>query len=216
VSGARLVLIGGGEHARVLGEAARAADPPFELAGFIDPAPCDETAARLGVPRLGGDDALNAYRDAVAVLAIGALGPGPARERLAARLDGAVAGWATVVHGRAWVSPTAALAPGAVVFAGAVVHTGARIGRHCVVNSGAIVEHDVAVEDFALISPGVTIGGGARIGRGAFVGLGAVVRDHVRIGPDAFVAMGAVVVRDVPAGARVMGVPAAPPPARRT
>ena len=50
--------------------------------------------------------------------------------------------------------------------------------------------------------------GAARIGDQAYIGLGAVVRDHISIGAGATVAMGAVVVRDVAAGARVMGVPA--------
>jgi len=39
-------------------------------------------------------------------------------------------------------------------------------------------------------------------------GLGAVVRDHVAIGDGATVGMGAVVVKDIPDGARALGVPA--------
>jgi len=205
----RLVLVGGGEHARVVAEAARAAGAPFDLLGFVDPQPCEETSKRLGLPRLGDDRALAACGDAMAVLGVGTTGAGGVREAVVERVGPRVRGWATVVHGRAWVSPTADLGPGAVVMAGAVIQTGARVGEHCVINSGAVVEHDVVVEDFAHVAPGATIGGGARIGRGAFVGLGAAVRDHVRIGARAFVAMGAVVVGDVAANARVMGVPAA-------
>jgi acetyltransferase EpsM len=205
----RLVLVGGGEHARVVAEAARAAAAPFELLGFVDPEPCDETSARLGLQRLGDDRALAACGDALAVLGVGAMGAADVREGVVERVGSHVRGWATVVHGHAWVSPTADVGPGAVVMAGAVIQTGARVGEHCVINSGAVVEHDVVVEDFAQVAPGATIGGGAHVGRGAFVGLGAAVRDHVRIGARAVVAMGAVVVGDVAAGTRVMGVPAA-------
>jgi acetyltransferase EpsM len=213
MSAGRLVLIGGGEHARVVGEAALAADPPFELVGFVDPRPCDETARRLGVARLGDDGALAGLGAVAAVLGVGSVGASPVREAVVERLGRRVATWGVVVHRRAWVSPTAALGPGTVVMAGAVVQSGARIGAHCVVNSGAIVEHDVVLGDHVQLAPGATLGGGARVGRGAFVGMRAAVRDHVTVGARAVVAMGAAVIRDVPDGVRVRGVPAVPFPA---
>ena len=49
---------------------------------------------------------------------------------------------------------------------------------------------------------------GATLRRACRVGGGAVVTPGVEIGEEAFVAAGAVVVRDVPARAVVMGVPA--------
>ena len=54
----------------------------------------------------------------------------------------------------------------------------------------------------------MTLGGAAHIGAATYIGLGALVRDHIVVGAGATVGMGAVVVRDVAAGARVMGVPA--------
>ena len=209
MSGARaLILIGGGEHARVVAEAARHAVTPVELLGFVDPGACEETVRRLGLPRLGDDEALREHREALGVLGFGALGSVPLREKVVARAQGWLAGWATVIHRAAWVAPTAEVHEGSVIMAGAVVQTGARIGAHCIVNSGAIVEHDVALGDHTHVAPGVVLGGGVAVSAGAFIGLGARVRDHVRIGRGAVVGMGAVVLRDVDDGGRVMGVPA--------
>jgi acetyltransferase EpsM len=204
---ARLILIGGGEHARVVAEAA-AAMGGMELLGLVDPEPCDETVRRLGVPRLGDDRVLPQHPGAWGVIGIAALGSLAARRRIVARLSPALDGWATIIHPRAWVSPTASVEPGAVIMAGAVIQTGARVGAHCVVNSGAIVEHDVELGAFSHAAPAAVLGGGARVGEGTYIGMGAAVRDHVTIGAEALIGMGAVVVTDVTPGCRVLGVPA--------
>lgn len=202
-----MILIGGGEHARVVAEAVRAMGRA-ELTGFVDSEPCAETSRRLGLPRLGGDDALDAKRGAWGVLCIASPNSLAARRRIVARLSPRLAGWSTVIHPNAWVSPTANVEAGAVIMAGAVLQSGARVGAHCVVNSGAIVEHDVELGAFSLAGPRVVLGGGARVGEGAYLGMGAAVRDHVTIGAEALIGMGAVVVGDVEAGRRVLGVPA--------
>jgi sugar O-acyltransferase (sialic acid O-acetyltransferase NeuD family) len=204
----RIVVIGGGEHARVVIEAIRSGADLPDLLGFVDPDACEETSRRLGVLRLGGEDALERHGEARGILGFAALESRSRREDAVRRLTPLLAGWARVVHASAWVSPTATVEGGTVIMAGAVVQTGARIGAHCVINTGAIVEHDVVLDDHAQLAPGVTLGGGVRIGSQAYIGLGAAVRDHVTIGAGATVGMGAVVVRDGPAGARVIGVPA--------
>lgn len=221
----RLVIIGGGEHARVVAETA--VEAGWELAGYTDriaPAVADEAdvaagasadgtgRVALGLPYLGTDEDLLTRLAAdepdarpLAVLGFGA--PASGRRRTVEAL-GSTVRWATVVHPGAWVSPSAVLGAGTVVLARAVVNTGARTGVHTIVNSGAIVEHDVRVGDFTHVAPGAVIGGGTTIGADAFIGLGAAVRDHVTVGDGALVAMGAVVTADVGPGALARGVPA--------
>jgi UDP-perosamine 4-acetyltransferase len=58
------------------------------------------------------------------------------------------------------------------------------------------------------VGPGARLAGAVTVGERAHVGIGAVVIEGIRVGDGALVAAGAVVVRDVPAGARVAGVPA--------
>jgi acetyltransferase EpsM len=205
-----LVIVGGGEHARVVIDSARSQPERWSVIGYCDPAASDDTTRRFGVPWLGDDDAVfaRAPANAAFVLGMGALVPSPRRAQLAARFAAQKVRWATVVHARAIVSDSAALAEGVVVLAGAVVNTGAKIGAHAVVNSGAVVEHDVEIGAFAIVAPGSVIGGLATIGEGAFIGLGSRVRDHLRIGARALVGMGAVVVADVADDEVVVGVPA--------
>lgn len=203
----RLVLLGGGEHARAVAWAAASVSADW-VAGILDPQ--QERAVELaGVPYLGDDDRiaeLGAIHDFV--VCVGPVIGSPVRRRVIERAVAAGAQFATVIHATAHVAPSAVVAPGAVVLAGAIVGPGARIGAHAVVNTGAIVEHDCVIGDLAHLAPGAVLGGGARIGEDAFVGLGARVRDHVAVGARACVAMGAVVVADVRAAATVFGVPA--------
>lgn len=208
MTGRRLVIVGGGEHARVVTEAARAAG--WEPVGYTDAG--DAAGGPPGVPRLGTDAMVAATRAGQqasdrALLVLGFGGPPEARRRAVASF-GADAGWAVIVHPAAWVSPTAELGDGAVVLAGAIVNAGAMLGPHAIVNSGAVVEHDVRIGAHAHVAPRAALGGGTTVGDDAFVGLGASVRDHVAIGARAVVGMGAVVLRDVAEDAVVIGVPA--------
>ncbi len=212
-----LVIIGRGEHARVVADAVLT-DPRWHALGAVGPADSaatDETS-RSWLPYLGDDDVFlaslaaqpSADRPAV-VIGVGAISDPGSRREIVARY-GDVARWASVVHGTAILSASARVGAGAVVLAGAVVGPNARIGEHAVVNSGAIVEHDVVIAPYAQVATGAIVGGGATVGDGAFVGLGARVRDHLAIGANAVVGMGAVVVKDVPPGVTVVGVPARP------
>lgn len=205
----KLVVIGGGEHARVVMDAARSQLDVWSLAGFVDPQPCPETRERFGLAQwVRDEDAFARIGDCWFVLGIGQIHATKLRRRLVEQYQTMGARWATLVHVSACVSATAKLAEGAVVFARAVINTGAMLGRHAVVNTGAIVEHDVRFGEFAMVGPGAVIGGGADIGAEAYLGLGCCIRDHVRVGSGSTVGMGAVVVNAVPDRVRVMGVPA--------
>jgi sugar O-acyltransferase (sialic acid O-acetyltransferase NeuD family) len=217
LNGRPLVVIGGGEHARVVIETARSQRDAWRLLGIVDRDPAARTTALLDVAHLGDDDDLLATLsmtppDERPWLVIG-FGGGAAdalrRADAVARFGPGVR-WATLVHATAWVAPSATLGDGSVVLAGAVVNAGARVGRHAIVNTRAVLEHDVVIGDYGNVGPGALLGGGATIGAHAFVAMGAAIRDHATVGHGATVGMGAVVVGDVEPGLTVVGNPARP------
>lgn len=196
-----IILIGGGGHALVVSEAAALAG--FTLTGFVDDDP-EALIGRLGVcRRLGALADLAGYSGA-RVLCVGDV---RTRQRLAARLD--LSNAASVIHPRAFVSPTAVVGRGVFVGPLAVVHTRARIGDHAVINSGAIIEHECVIGANSHIAPGADLGGNVGVGTGTLVGLGARILPGVSVGSGCTIGAGAVVVDDVPDDATVKGVPAA-------
>ena len=214
LTAAPLVVLGGGEHARVVIDAARSQGDRWVVQGFV--APEAGEAATPDVPWLGDDATLEARLQDLAPddrpwLVLG-FGGGETTGALAARTATTErftdARWATIVHATAWVSPSAKLEQGVVVLAGAVVNTGAHVLHHAIVNSAAVVEHDVVIGAGSHVAPGAVIGGGTHVHGHAFIGLGARVRDHIEIGAGAVVGMGAVVVESIEPGATVVGIPA--------
>ncbi len=100
---------------------------------------------------------------------------------------------------------------------GVEIHPGASIGRRVFIDhgSGVVIGETAEVGDDVLIYMGVVLGGtsltkGKRhptIGNGVIIGSGAAVLGPIEIGDGARVGAGSVVVRQVPAGATVIGVP---------
>lgn len=101
---------------------------------------------------------------------------------------------------------------------GITIGVGAQIGRRLTIeHSGAIVVHGNAqLGDDCVIRQGVTIGnrrlddpfGAPVIGHRVNIGAGAKILGRLSIGDDAEIGANAVVLKDVPAGATAVGVPA--------
>ncbi|WP_426955882.1 acetyltransferase [Muricoccus radiodurans] len=203
----RLVVIGAGGHAKVVIEALRAAGFPEPL-GLVDPHP--PAPVVLGLPVLGGDEALERLRAEGTDAAVIALGGNGLRLRIGDRLVGMGFALPSVVHPAAQISPSATVAEGAVVMARACLGPDARVGRLAIVNTNAVVEHDNEIGEGAHVAPGCALAGNVTVGARALVGVGSAVRPGVTIGADAVIGAGSAVVRDIPPGARVGGAPAMP------
>ncbi len=98
-----------------------------------------------------------------------------------------------------------------------VVGDRCRIQNNVSLYDGVILDVDVFVGPSAVftnvINPRATINRrseyrGTQVGRGATIGANATIVAGVTLGPYCFVGAGAVVIRDVPAHALVVGVPA--------
>lgn len=197
-----VVVIGNGGHARAVVDAWPSSGP--QPAGYLGPEPGDV----LGLPHLGDDDALPALAASGLRRAFVALGSNRVRAAVTASCEDAGVELVSVVAETAQVGSTSTLGAGTVVMHRAVVGARVSVGRGTIINTSSSVDHDCVLGDFVHVAPGVNLAGTVTVGDRAMIGIGASVVPGIRIGAGATVGAGAVVIRDVPAGATVVGVPA--------
>lgn len=208
----RCVILGGGGHARVLVDCIRESRLA-EIEGVLDSDPTICGRKVLDALILGGDELLgDLAAGGVTHFVVGLGGVRDNRPRMRLFELGLLFRLTplTVRHPSAVVSRWATVGPGCQLLPGSIVNAGASLGKNVIVNSGAIVEHDCVVGDHAHIATGARLASGVRAGAGAHLGAGATVRQGIVIGERAVVGAGAAVIRDVAAGAMVVGVPARP------
>jgi serine O-acetyltransferase len=100
---------------------------------------------------------------------------------------------------------------------GVEIHPGATIGRRLFIDHamGVVIGETAEIGDDVMLYHGVTLGGRSMervkrhptLGDGVTVGAGARILGPITVGAGAQIGANAVVVKDVPAGAVVVGVP---------
>jgi sugar O-acyltransferase (sialic acid O-acetyltransferase NeuD family) len=199
-----VLIVGASGHGREVLDVVVACG--HDVAGFADDGrPDPEPLRRLGVPLLGGTEALGAHAGTVVL----GIGDSAARRRAADAL-GAQRWVVALVHPAATFGRDVELGEGTVVTAGARLTTHIAVGPHGYVGPNATIGHDATLGTAVTVLPGATVSGSVTLDDGVLIGTGANLRQGVRVGEGAVVGAGAVVLGDVAPGTTVVGVPARP------
>ena len=181
-----LLILGAGGHGKAVAEAALLSGE-WQRVQFVDDR-WPELKLSFGcavVSDMAGLGSVIGEADA----AIVAVGNNALRERWINELSAFGAPLATIVHPKAWVSPSAVISEGCVVMAMAVVGVEVTIGRGAIVNTGVSVDHDAELGDFVHLGIGVKISGGVKVGSRAWLQAGfcagyqAIVPEGAQYGP---------------------------------
>ncbi|HEX9465661.1 MAG TPA: acetyltransferase [Alphaproteobacteria bacterium] len=217
-SGKPLIVVGAGDHARVLIDTLE--DCGALIHGIVDQALPAGHEGPFGHKVIGNDEALNSLpRESFELVnGLGSIDTASLARRAGAYDQLVAKGWtfATVVHPQAFVSKYAEIGPGAQIMPRAAVCARATIGENSLINTSAIIEHDVKIARHVVVSSGAVLAGAIEVGELTHFGsaafangtmiLGAVaVLQYVKIGKGCLIGMGAIVLRDVPDGTKVIG-----------
>lgn len=203
-----VIVIGGGGHAKVLIDALLLKG--VEILGYSDVNTDQGGNKVLGVPMLGDDGTVLQNRPETVLLVngVGSVGLPAKRKEIFYKFKDKGFTFASVIHPSAVIASDVEICEGAQIMAGVIIQPGSRIGLNTVVNTGVSVDHDCIIGDHVHIAPGVTISGGVSIGDGVHMGTGAIVIHGINIANGSLVGAGSLVLKDVPEGAKVMGIPA--------
>ncbi|MFH1791015.1 MAG: acetyltransferase [Candidatus Omnitrophota bacterium] len=194
----RIVIVGGGGHAKVVIDAARK-QGGFRIAGVADPS-LKKGSSIMGAPALGGDSVLPAVLARgvkYAFVGVGSVGDTGPRKKIYNALKRIGFNIPVIVHPASVIADDVELGDGTFVAAGAVINPGTRTGKNVIINTCASVDHDCALGDFAHIAPNAVLSGGVRIGEDTHVGVGATVIQNIAVGKRCLIKAGAVLTDSI-------------------
>lgn len=204
----KLLIVGAGGFGREMLAWARQSlqvDRDWTIKGFLD----DNLDALAGkntpAPVLG---AIRDYQPAADEVFICAIGIPQIKRKVCELMAARGARFTQLTHRTAILGDNVEMAEGVVLCPHTVISGNNRLGRHVAVNFLSSVDHDATVDDWSQVNCHCDLTGAVKVGREVFLGSSVSVIPGISIGDGAYVGAGSVVVRDVPAGAKVFGVPA--------
>ncbi|MBL8492470.1 MAG: hypothetical protein JNM82_16960, partial [Rhodocyclaceae bacterium] len=169
----RLVVLGSGAAARMVGGMVLAADA-FELAGFTDANAARHGELLCGRPILGDDGILPDLRRQGVSHAVVAAGEPRLRRRLGALLRAEGFELASVVHPHAYLAPEVRLGQGVIVLPGTVMMDNPVIGDNVFVGQSVAIGHDVVVGDDCLVGGRAALGADVIVGAATLLGWASI------------------------------------------
>ena len=203
----KILIIGGGGHAKVVIDAALLADK-YMLAGIIDNhLPVGKKI--LGIKVLGNDsDLQRLFKNGIkkAFIAVGSVGDCSVRKNIYKKIKAIGFDSPAIVHPAAVLARDVFLGEGTFVAASATINVGTRIGEHAIINTASSIDHDCQLGNFVHIAPGARLSGGVTIGDEAHIGTGANIIQNIKIGKRCVIGAGTTVLSEVKDGKKYYGI----------
>ncbi|MBQ1311023.1 MAG: hypothetical protein IIY55_04160 [Blautia sp.] len=162
-----LLIIGAGEHGKVVEEIAILSHAYEEIA-FVD----DDTSKDEKV--IGDLKNLERYIDSFTDCIV-SLGNNELRAGLLRKIEQIGYHIPILIHPDASVSPSAKIGAGTVIEANAAVNSNAVIGKGCLLSIGALVDHNGVVEDYCHLDAGAVVKTHGSVSVGSHIDSGGVV-----------------------------------------
>lgn len=101
--------------------------------------------------------------------------------------------FASFIHPKALVDPTASIGEHCIIMENVVVHAFCEIGENSIFFPSSAITHHSHIGAHSFVSSGVIVGGCSKVGERAFIGMSTVINSYGIIGDQCFLASGSVV-----------------------
>ena len=203
----RVVFIGANnpETARVM-KAVAAAEPAFDVLGFLDNDPAKHGTTFCGRPVLGGFEILPEL-DLDDIRFVNLI-TGSAVLRFETSQEVARAGgrFTNFIHPSVDLDGVE-VGLGNYIQDHVIVQAGVRIGNNSSIHIGTLVGHETTIGNSSFLAHGINVSGLVVIEDGVFMGTGVSIVPRVRIGRFSVIGAGSVIIGDVPPFSVVVGNP---------
>lgn len=203
----RIILVGSGQHARVVLYNLKA-QGKYEVACLLDGDPKKTGTYFEGIEVAGTYEDLDAIRQKYDTNKFFiAFGNMKYRKKV---FDQFISqGWEAVniIHPNAVVSEDAKIGQGVLIECGCLITPNPVIGNNVVVNTGSQVNHDNIVEDNVYIASGVVLSGGVHIKENTLLDDGVIVTLGVTVPPDSIFGAGTIITKSYEEPGVYYGIP---------
>ena len=185
-----------------------AVEPQYRIIAVLDDSP-NLIGNQLGELKVDGplDKAKNFSENVYFVFAIGSFRTRLIRSDIIKRLAIRDERYVTLIHPTAKIFSTSRIGHGCIVHYGTVVFNHTKIESFCVIAANCVIAVSNLLGRGCLFGSNITTTTAVRIGSFSFIGSSTSVGENVEIGPGAQIGMASLILKDIPAGAFVLGNP---------
>lgn len=171
----KIVVIGGGGHAKVLISILKKIDK-YNIVGYSD---IIDKGLILNVPYVGTDDILkNLYKlkkVRLAAVGIGQIKNIELRKAVIEKISTIGFQFPSIISPNSIINEDVKIGRGTVIMDGVILQLGVEIGEYSIINTRTSIDHDCIIGDFVHVAPGCTICGEVKVGNETFLGTGTEV-----------------------------------------
>jgi len=179
----------------------------WKIIGFFDDNIARDSHIH-NIPVLGGMNDLNRWEEKIYIVL--AIGDPSIKKNLTEKISNPLVHFPVLIHPSVQLFDfqNIKIGAGSVICSGNILTTDIIIGNHVLLNLNCTIGHDVKIGDFCSFMPACNISGNITSEEGVYIGTGAKLINTITLGRFSTIGAGAVVLKNVPDGAKWVGVPA--------